>query len=245
VSRPGGGLFGNPAIAAFAIACVLASSAASQEIPALPDGGAIVSEPAAPSTGTLDVLSTPPGVSVEVDGVSEGVTPLVGIVLVPGEHHLRLRSTGLKTQERTIDIAAGQNLHVSFSLPAVPTESPSFLGSGWDVPLASAILAGGAAALFGVGLGFGIAANDVQHQAGGNVSSSGVDLGLTRAQAVQGKQYAITANTLYVGAAVALTAAVIVAVVQPPHHVTEPAAESGQSQGNVAASPSTAAWAFW
>jgi hypothetical protein len=235
----------KPVIAAGVLGCALASSAASQEAPILVDGGVDsgVAESAPAPMGTLDVLSTPPGVSVDIDGVSEGVTPLAGIVLSPGTHHLRLRGPGLKTQEQTIGIVGGQNLHVSVSLPAVPAASPSFLGTGLDVPLASAILVGSSAVLFGVALGFGVAANDVQHQAGNNVTAAGVDLGITRAQAIQGKQYATTANALYAGAAAALVAAVIVAVVQP-QHTDAPSSASGAKEARTAAA-SGAAWSFW
>ena len=239
MSRLGGcGLSCNPVILAGAI-CVLAATAAGQEIATPPDGG----ESAAPSTGTLDLLSTPPGVSVEIDGVAEGVTPLVGVVLPPGAHRLRMRGPGLKTEEQTIQILPGQNLHVSVSMPPTPAESPPLLGHGWDVPLASGLLAGSAALLFGVGLGFGIAANDISHQAGVNVSVSGVDLGLTRAQALQGKQYATIANSFYIGAGVVLASAVVVAVVTPQHG-TESSSASGAGQGS-ASSHWGAAWSFW
>jgi hypothetical protein len=201
------------------------SVAAPQPAP-LTDGGALDGsmEPA-PATGTIDVLSTPPGVAVEIDGAAKGLTPLVGTQLPPGPHRLRLHGPNLKTQEQTVEIQAGQNVRVSLTLGAVEAKSPSFLGTPVDVPLATTILAGTAAALFGVGLGFGIAANDVQHQAGVNVSPRGVDLGLTRAQALQGKQYAQIANGFYIGASVALVTAVVLAVVLPHHH-PEPAPEA-------------------
>ena len=249
------GLSGNAIFVAGVLACALAKSAAAQEGVVPPDrvtdggadggfldGGLSAPESNAVSTGTNDLLSNPPGVSVEIDGVAEGVTPLVGIVLSPGSHQVRLQGTGLKTQERTIEVVAGQNLHVDVALPAVPAQSPSFLGTAVDVPLASVILAGTAAAVFGVALGFGIAANDVQHQAGVNISSSGVDLGVTRAQALQGKQYAIIANSLYAGAAAVLVAAVVVAIVQP-HPASEAPATGGASQRDPPAMG--AAWSFW
>jgi hypothetical protein len=225
--------------------------ALAQELPLPTDGGAPAPEAAtpapeaAPITGTLDLLSSPPGVSVDIDGVSEGVTPLVGVVLTPGTHRLRLWGPGLKPQERTIDIVAGQNLQVSMSVPPMPPPSQSFLGSGPEVPLATAILAGTSAVLFGVGLGFGVAANNIQHQAGVDVSNSGVDLGITRAEAIQGKHYANTANVLYVGAAAALVSAVIVAIVTP-RHATEPSPVSGPSgAGQETPAPlGEAAWSF-
>jgi hypothetical protein len=235
-------------IVAGVLTCALARPATAQvRVDGGEDGGLLDGGPSAPesnsaSTGTLDLLSNPPGVSVDIDGVAEGVTPLVGIVLSPGSHQVRLRGTGLKTQERTIEVVAGQNLHVDVALPAIPPQAPSFLGTAVDVPLASVILAGTAAALFGVGLGFGIAANDVQHQAGVDISSSGVDLGVTRAQALQGKQYATIANSFYAGAAAVLVAAVVVAIVQP-HHASEAPATAGASQGDPGSMGT--AWSFW
>ncbi len=181
----------------------------------------------APINGTLDLLSNPAGVSVEIDGTPVGNTPLVGIELTPGIHQLRLHGPDLKPLEQNVEIQAGQTVRVSLSLGQAPPKSESFLGSGVQVPLATVLLSGTAAVLFGVGLGFGIAANDVQHQVGVNVSASGVDLGLTRAQALQGKQDAMIANGFYIGASAALVAAIVVAIVAPhPRTETPPPAAS-------------------
>lgn len=71
-----------------------------------------------------------------------------------------------------------------------------------EVPVATWVCAGFAAALFGVALGFGVTANDIDHRAGVNVSPSGVDLGLTRRTALAGQTDANVANGLFVAAGV-------------------------------------------
>jgi hypothetical protein len=227
--------------------CAAPSRAGASET--LSDGGAAEqaavgpAHEATPVNGTLDLLSTPAGVSVEIDGTAAGVTPLVGIPLSPGTHHLRLHGRDLKPLEKDIEAQAGQGVRVSLLLSPTPPKGQPLLGNGLDVPLASAVLAGTAAVLFGVGLGFGISANDVEHRAGVTVSSGGVDLGLTRAQVLQGKQDAHIANGLYVGAGVALVTAVVLAVVLP-HHPSEPLPDAQASQGS-AEPPPLERWSFW
>jgi hypothetical protein len=226
--------------------CAAGSRAGASAAP--PDGGAAeeaaTSErEAAPINGTLEVLSTPAGVSVEIDRTAAGVTPLVGIPLAPGTHHLRLHGRDLKPLEQDVEVQAGQSLRVSLSLSQLPPKGQPFFGNAVDVPVASAILAGTAAVLFGVGLGFGVSANDIEHRAGVTVSSGGVDLGLTRAQALQGKQDAHIANGLYIGAGVALVTAVVLAVVLP-HHPSAPPPGPDQSQRGVEL-PAVERWSLW
>jgi PEGA domain len=218
------GLLGD-SVCVVALLCAASSLARADEVV---DGGSAATPQVAPAKGMLDVLSNPAGVSVSIDGERIGVTPLVGIALAPGPHTVHLYGLDLKDQEQTVEVTAGQDVRLNFVLARVPAPGYSFLGTGVDIPLATAILAGTAAVLLGVGLGFGVAANDIQHQAGVNVSPSGVDLDLTRAEALQGKQYAYIANGMYIGAAAALTAAIVVALVTP-RRVSDPAVKAPEA----------------
>jgi hypothetical protein len=71
-----------------------------------------------------------------------------------------------------------------------------------EVPVATWICAGVAAALLGVGLGFGVSAGNIDHRAGVTVSASGVDQGLTRSTALAGQTDATVANGFFIGAGV-------------------------------------------
>ena len=71
-----------------------------------------------------------------------------------------------------------------------------------EVPIATWICGGVAAALLGVGLGFGISAANIDHRAGVSLSPTGVDLGLTRRTVLAGQTDAVVANGLFVGAGV-------------------------------------------
>ena len=88
--------------------------------------------------------------------------------------------------------------------------------AGWlGLPPPTWISGGVAAASFGVGLGFGVAAGNIDHRAGVTYGASGVDLGLTRAQALAGRGDATTANVLLVISGVAALAALGFAAFAP------------------------------
>jgi hypothetical protein len=88
-----------------------------------------------------------------------------------------------------------------------------------EVPIVSWVCGGLAASLFGVALGFGISAADIDHRAGVNLSSMGVDLGLTRKTVLAGQTDATVANGLFIGAGVVALVGLAFAAFSP-----EPAA---------------------
>ena len=71
-----------------------------------------------------------------------------------------------------------------------------------EVPVVTWLCGGLAAALFGVALGFGISAANIDHRAGIDLSPMGVDLGLTRRTVLAGQTDATIANGLFIGAGV-------------------------------------------
>jgi hypothetical protein len=114
--------------------------------------------------------------------------------------------------------APGAGTRVVRELPLVdaPQISQASRHHPWlDIPLATWIAGGVAAGAFGTGLGFGIAANDIDHRAGLSVSQSGVDLGLTRSTALAGQRDAAIANGLFIGAGVAALVALAFAAFEP------------------------------
>jgi hypothetical protein len=69
------------------------------------------SMPAAPASGSLSIISDPPGATVILDGTERGVTPLKLAEIAPGSHRLQLTGQG-GTVSRTVSIAAGEEARV-------------------------------------------------------------------------------------------------------------------------------------
>ncbi|HSD66519.1 MAG TPA: TonB family protein [Vicinamibacteria bacterium] len=90
----------------------------------------VLSRPAPPLAGGADVVSTPPGASVSVDGRPAGTTPLAGLKLKPGPHRLEVALEGHETWAGTVDVAAGETGRVEVQLQALarpatpPTPEP-------------------------------------------------------------------------------------------------------------------------
>ncbi len=83
----------------------------------------------APNTGRLEVVTTPAGASVEVDGVAVGLAPLRGFRLPAGEHALKLSLADHATVERKVRIAAGETERVSATLASTRVHENSELDS--------------------------------------------------------------------------------------------------------------------
>ena len=68
----------------------------------------------------LLVNATPWG-NVYIDGQLVGTTPLGGVLMSPGQHHVRVEREGFQPYERTIDLAPGQTMQLpDITLQAVP-----------------------------------------------------------------------------------------------------------------------------
>jgi serine/threonine-protein kinase len=80
-----------------------------------------LARPAAPVHGTADVVSTPAGAAVSVDGRPAGVTPLAGLKLKPGRYRLEVSLPGHETWSGTVEVAAGQAGRVAVRLVALPS----------------------------------------------------------------------------------------------------------------------------
>jgi serine/threonine-protein kinase len=81
--------------------------------------------PPPPATGELSISSTPPGLSILIDGLQKGVTP-ARIAVSPGTHKLTLSGRGFK-EERAVKIEAGATATVVVSAPAVTAPAPGSL----------------------------------------------------------------------------------------------------------------------
>ncbi len=79
--------------------------------------------PAAPTTGTIQVTSSPSGASVTLDGVPSGTTP-VSLTVTPGTHTIVLSLAGYQSATRQATLIAGQTAPVSVALTPITTNQP-------------------------------------------------------------------------------------------------------------------------
>ncbi len=171
----------------------------------------------ADATATIAVEGGIDGASISVDGALPVDAPLAWSG-APGKHKVRVTREGYYAVERFFEVATGPNPTVQVKLLVEAGKEPppaakrggaavADEGGGLDVPLGSWIAGGvGAGALIG-GAVFGSMASGIEADA--TEGPDGV-LGITRADALDGGTYALTANVLYgvaalgVGAGVAL-----------------------------------------
>ena len=71
-------------------------------------------------SATLMVLSTPPGATVTLNGITKGHTPCALDRVAAGESELQVSLDGYRTFERTIRLAAGQGENVTAALEPLP-----------------------------------------------------------------------------------------------------------------------------
>lgn len=74
-----------------------------------------------PTTGSLAVISSPPGASVRVDGVDRGETPYEGRGFAPGTHLVELRKEGYQNYRVQAILGANQRTEVFTALEPLPS----------------------------------------------------------------------------------------------------------------------------
>jgi len=89
-----------------------------------------LARPAAPASGAADILSTPSGAAVSVDGRPVGTTPLSGLKLKPGARRIEVALDEHESWTGSVDVTAGQTGRVDVRLRAIakpqapPTPEP-------------------------------------------------------------------------------------------------------------------------
>jgi TonB family protein len=79
---------------------------------------------AAPTTGLADILSTPFGADVNVDGAKVGLTPLTGLRLKPGTHQVEVSREGYEPWSGTLLVQVGKRSRLDASLRAKVKATP-------------------------------------------------------------------------------------------------------------------------
>ena len=72
-------------------------------------------------TGGLRVESTPPNVSLRIDGAGVGSTPYQSLSMRAGTHTLLAESPGRRSAQRSIVVEPGSSLEIHLALPAAHT----------------------------------------------------------------------------------------------------------------------------
>ncbi|NYT16586.1 MAG: PEGA domain-containing protein [Methanomicrobiales archaeon] len=77
------------------------------------------------TNGRIEVLSTPPGAQVTVNGQYSGNTPLDLPDLLPGTYQVLIELRGYLPAENTVDLAAGDTVRVDVVLLSAETPAPA------------------------------------------------------------------------------------------------------------------------
>jgi TonB family protein len=78
----------------------------------------------APATGTADIVSTPPGASVAIDGKPSGRTPLSAVPLRPGSRRVDVTLDGHEPWSGAVDVAVGRRANLDVRLRPIPAPEP-------------------------------------------------------------------------------------------------------------------------
>jgi hypothetical protein len=73
--------------------------------------------------GRVTINTTPPGARVMIDGIERGQTPLT-TNLSPGTHQIGVRQQGYVDNHRAVNVRAGDNDPIDFTLASVSTAQP-------------------------------------------------------------------------------------------------------------------------
>jgi TonB family protein len=76
-------------------------------------------------TGVADVVSTPFGAAVSVDGARIGQTPITDHRLRPGSHRVDIAKDGYEPWSGTLVVEAGKRGRIDAALRAIPKQTPA------------------------------------------------------------------------------------------------------------------------
>jgi TonB family protein len=79
---------------------------------------------AAPAAGLADIVSTPFGAAVQVDGAEVGLTPVTGLKLKPGTHQVEVSREGYEPWSGSLLVQAGQRSRLDATLRTLVKATP-------------------------------------------------------------------------------------------------------------------------
>jgi TonB family protein len=77
-----------------------------------------------PATGVVEIISSPPGAAVSIDGARAGATPLADLKLKPGTHRVEVTSDGYEPWSTNVSVQPGRSARVEAVLRQVPKATP-------------------------------------------------------------------------------------------------------------------------
>jgi serine/threonine-protein kinase len=78
----------------------------------------------APATGSVEIVSQPPGAEVSIDGNRVGLTPLADLKLRAGSHRVEISADGYLPWSGSVSVEAGKKAELSAVLSEVPKATP-------------------------------------------------------------------------------------------------------------------------
>lgn len=81
--------------------------------------------PTPDNKGTLDIVTSPAGAAVTVDGVSQGLSPINGLSLSTGSHTVDLYLSGYSPHTETVNLANSETKTILWSFIAETSQSPT------------------------------------------------------------------------------------------------------------------------
>src|SRR5262249_34394795 len=161
-----------------------------------------------PKSGMLELVATVPGVSVQLDGVTVGVTPL-HLSLPPGRHEVQLYKPGYLPAHRWVSLSAGAVTQEQVSMQPIPgaeeaslgalpspplnAEPSAGIGRPYRLPWPTYLVGGLGVAAAAVGVGFGASAANIDRNLRASYDPTTQVYGGTRADALRARSQAITA----------------------------------------------------
>ncbi len=102
-----------------------------------PGPASVLPKPETPRTGSINLKSTPAGAMVYVNGAQKGLTPMTISGLSPGSVGLKIVRDGYETVEDTVEIEAGKEEIMNYTLAKVAAAPPAKPGTETQVKIPS------------------------------------------------------------------------------------------------------------
>ena len=90
--------------------------------------------PTPDNKGKLDILTSPEGATIKVDGVSKGLSPIEGLSVDAGTHSVTVYISGYYPQKETVDVANSETKKLLYTLAPEANPSPTLTSTQEETP---------------------------------------------------------------------------------------------------------------